>query len=186
MRAAINQQLVETGEREKLKELLRVRLAECGWRDELKKICKDIVRERGLEHVTVDDLVKEITPQARQLVPDSVKKELLHRIRTFLAQHANLWDKKTNWSTRLLPSQAVHKVPCYYRPFVQKLLKTIMKTFHTNLWQAMSKWKDLKILKWSRKRLFGGERLVQMLHFALSSAENGLNPWKICWKQRHL
>lgn len=90
MRAAINQQLVETGEREKLKELLRVRLAECGWRDELKKICKDIVRERGLEHVTVDDLVKEITPQARQLVPDSVKKELLHRIRTFLAQHANL------------------------------------------------------------------------------------------------
>nr|CAB3242745.1 E(Y)2 transcription and mRNA export factor ENY2 [Phallusia mammillata] len=90
MRAAINQQLVETGEREKLKELLRMRLSECGWRDQLKQICKEIVRERGLEHVTVDDLIQEITPQARQLVPDSIKKELLHRIRTFLAQQANL------------------------------------------------------------------------------------------------
>lgn len=40
MRAAINQQLVETGEREKLKELLRNRLTECGWRDQLKELCK--------------------------------------------------------------------------------------------------------------------------------------------------
>lgn len=40
MRATINQQLVETGEREKLKELLRVRLTECGWRDQLKQHCK--------------------------------------------------------------------------------------------------------------------------------------------------
>ena len=90
MRNSINQQLVETGEREKLKELLRVRLSECGWRDQLKQHCKDIIKQRGLEHVTVDDLVKEITPQARQLVPDSVKKELLHRIRTFLAKQSNL------------------------------------------------------------------------------------------------
>ncbi|XP_076809629.1 transcription and mRNA export factor ENY2 [Clavelina lepadiformis] len=90
LRAAINQQLVETGEREKLKELLRVRLSECGWRDQLKLQCKEIVRERGLDHVTVDDLVQEITPKARQLVPDGVKKELLHRIRTFLAQQSNL------------------------------------------------------------------------------------------------
>ncbi|XP_078481435.1 transcription and mRNA export factor ENY2 [Ciona intestinalis] len=90
MRSAINQQLVETGEREKLKELLRVRLAECGWRDQLKQLCKEIVRERGLEHVSVDDLVQDITPKARQLVPDTVKKELLQKIRNFLAQQANV------------------------------------------------------------------------------------------------
>ena len=90
MRTSINQQLVETGEREKLKELLRVRLSECGWRDQLKQHCKEIIKQRGLEHVTVDELVQEITPQARQLVPDGVKKELLGRIRTFLAQQSNL------------------------------------------------------------------------------------------------
>uniref|UniRef100_A0A452V2F6 Transcription and mRNA export factor ENY2 n=1 Tax=Ursus maritimus TaxID=29073 RepID=A0A452V2F6_URSMA len=141
MRAAINQKLIETGERERsvflcvgfilkqtlptrwqrlavqnsypsgsdylspsssskvpgvitillsLKELLRAKLIECGWKDQLKAHCKEVIKEKGLEHVTVDDLVAEITPKGRALVPDSVKKELLQRIRTFLAQHASL------------------------------------------------------------------------------------------------
>uniref|UniRef100_A0A8C4URU1 Transcription and mRNA export factor ENY2 n=1 Tax=Falco tinnunculus TaxID=100819 RepID=A0A8C4URU1_FALTI len=74
----------------RLKELLRAKLIECGWKDQLKAHCKDVIKEKGLEHVTVDDLVAEITPKGRALVPDSVKKELLQRIRTFLAQHASL------------------------------------------------------------------------------------------------
>ncbi|XP_025115103.1 transcription and mRNA export factor ENY2 [Pomacea canaliculata] len=90
MRATINQKLVETGERERLKELLRTRLIECGWRDQLKTHCKEIVQNKGLEHITVDDLVAEITPKGRALVPDNVKKELLQRIRTFLAQQSNI------------------------------------------------------------------------------------------------
>lgn len=88
MRADINRKLVETGERERLKELLRTRLTECGWRDQLKAYCKDVVRQKGLEHITVDDLVIEITPKGRALVPDQVKKELLQRIRTFLANQS--------------------------------------------------------------------------------------------------
>ncbi|XP_013394876.1 transcription and mRNA export factor ENY2 [Lingula anatina] len=90
MRASISQKLVETGERERLKELLRTRLIECGWRDQLKAYCKDVVKQKGLEHITVDDLVAEITPRGRAMVPDNVKKELLHRIRTFLAQQSNM------------------------------------------------------------------------------------------------
>ncbi|XP_060063108.1 transcription and mRNA export factor ENY2 [Ylistrum balloti] len=90
MRATINQKLVETGERERLKELLRTRLIECGWRDQLKAHCKEVVKEKGLEHITVDDLVQEITPKGRALVPDDVKKELLQRIRTFLAEQSNI------------------------------------------------------------------------------------------------
>jgi enhancer of yellow 2 transcription factor len=90
MRAAIKQRLVETGERECLKELLRAKLIECGWKDQLKAHCKEVIKEKGREHITVDDLMAEITPKGRTLVPDSVKKELLQRIRTFLAQHASL------------------------------------------------------------------------------------------------
>jgi len=90
MRAQINQKLVETGERERLKELLRTQLVECGWRDQLKQHCKDVVKQKGLEHITVDDLVAEITPKGRELVPDQVKKELLQRIRAFLAQQSNM------------------------------------------------------------------------------------------------
>uniref|UniRef100_A0A3P8N6Z7 ENY2 transcription and export complex 2 subunit n=1 Tax=Astatotilapia calliptera TaxID=8154 RepID=A0A3P8N6Z7_ASTCA len=40
MRAAINQKLIEMGERERLKELLRAKLVECGWKDQLKAHCK--------------------------------------------------------------------------------------------------------------------------------------------------
>uniref|UniRef100_A0A803YDP8 ENY2 transcription and export complex 2 subunit n=1 Tax=Meleagris gallopavo TaxID=9103 RepID=A0A803YDP8_MELGA len=40
MRATINQKLIETGERERLKDLLRAKLIECGWKDQLKAHCK--------------------------------------------------------------------------------------------------------------------------------------------------
>lgn len=86
MKKQINQKLVETGEKERLKETLRQRLTECGWRDELKEHAKEIVRERGLASITVDDLVQEITPKGRDLVPDTVKRELLAEIKRFLAQ----------------------------------------------------------------------------------------------------
>lgn len=33
-------QLIETGEKEKLMELLRERLIECGWRDEMRALCR--------------------------------------------------------------------------------------------------------------------------------------------------
>ncbi|KAF4087966.1 hypothetical protein AMELA_G00077410 [Ameiurus melas] len=88
MRAVINQKLIEMGERERLKELLRAKLIECGWRDQLKAHCKEVIKEKGIENVTVEDLVAGITPKGRALVPDSVKKELLQRIRAFLAQHS--------------------------------------------------------------------------------------------------
>ncbi|XP_057301908.1 transcription and mRNA export factor ENY2-like [Hydractinia symbiolongicarpus] len=84
-RQKINQRLTESGEKERLQEMLRVRLIECGWRDELKEYARDIVKEKGVDNVTVDDLVAELTPQARSSVPDEVKKELLDYIRTALS-----------------------------------------------------------------------------------------------------
>ena len=94
----------------RLKELLRKRLKECGWRDELKERCKgeavlcckeqgqfstmhpsisglpplEVIREKGLDHVTVETLVTEMTPFARSSVPEDVKRELLQEIRDFL------------------------------------------------------------------------------------------------------
>ena len=54
-----------TGEKDKLKEMLRERLVQCGWRDELKEYCKEVIRKKGLEKVTVEELVADITPQGR-------------------------------------------------------------------------------------------------------------------------
>jgi enhancer of yellow 2 transcription factor len=96
----------------RLKELLRQKLAESGWRDQLKEHCKvfarspppfahpvaaqpshpvllpqNVLREKGLEAISVEELVKEITPRGRATVPDSLKAELLQRIRKFLAEN---------------------------------------------------------------------------------------------------
>ena len=46
MRATIMQKLIETGERERLKDLLRERLIQCGWRDELKVVPGGFPRPR--------------------------------------------------------------------------------------------------------------------------------------------
>ena len=97
-----------------MKELLRQKLAESGWRDQLKEHCKvtahkpsvhlwpifalpsetkqlpfsqTVLREKGLEAISVEELVKEITPRGRATVPDSLKAELLQRIRKFLAEN---------------------------------------------------------------------------------------------------
>ena len=67
-----------------MKELLRNKLIECGWRDELKAYCKDVIKNKGLEKITVEELVAEITPRGRATVPDAIKAELLQRIRKFL------------------------------------------------------------------------------------------------------
>lgn len=55
-----------------------------GWRDELKEFCKDIIRLKGLEQITVEELVSEITPFGRAQISPEIKAELLKRIRFFL------------------------------------------------------------------------------------------------------
>ncbi|KAI8427884.1 hypothetical protein MSG28_002244 [Choristoneura fumiferana] len=66
------------------KELLRRRLIECGWRDQVRMLCRDMVKENDGGNVTFDMLVNRVTPRARALVPDPVKKELLQKIKTHL------------------------------------------------------------------------------------------------------
>ena len=89
-KTTIEQRLIETGEKERLKEHLRNRLIESGFREELKLHARDVIQKKGLNNVTHDDLVKEITPKSRALVPDVVKKELLVKIQTFLSQQHNM------------------------------------------------------------------------------------------------
>ncbi|XP_055454811.1 transcription and mRNA export factor ENY2-like [Psammomys obesus] len=88
MRAAINQGITETGGRAPPR--AAENWTECGWEGELRAHCKEVVKEKGPEHVPVDDLVAEITPKGRALACDNVKTELLRRLRTFFAQHASL------------------------------------------------------------------------------------------------
>lgn len=84
IRNQINERLDETGHREKLKEMLRARLIESGWRDEVKDKCKEVIENKGLEKITVADLVEEMTPYARSTVPENIKIDLLAELRAFI------------------------------------------------------------------------------------------------------
>jgi len=78
----IHNRLIETGEKERLKERLRHRLSECGWKDDMKGHAKSYVREHG-ENVKFDDILEAITPKGRETVPVSVKQELLADLKDF-------------------------------------------------------------------------------------------------------
>ena len=102
-------------------ELLRTRLIECGWREDLKTYakgehrlsatraatatastaaavslrltafrravcCSELIKGKGLQKLTVDQLVSEVTPRARATVPEGVKAELIHALKLFLNQ----------------------------------------------------------------------------------------------------
>lgn len=78
------QRFVLSGDRERFRELLRRRLTECGWKDQVRMICRDVVKDSEASNITLDSLVSRATPRARALIPDSVKKELLQKIKTHL------------------------------------------------------------------------------------------------------
>ncbi|CAH0558214.1 unnamed protein product [Brassicogethes aeneus] len=71
---------------DRVTELVQTRLVECGWRDQVRLACRKAIVENGNDqHVpTVDELISTVTPKARALVPDAVKKELLHELELIL------------------------------------------------------------------------------------------------------
>mmetsp|Transcript_20280 Transcript_20280/g.52354 ORF Transcript_20280/g.52354 Transcript_20280/m.52354 type:complete len:99 (-) Transcript_20280:328-624(-) len=81
--------LVSSGERDRLKEMLRTKLVECGWRDELKEHCKEVLRSKGKERVSIEELAAEIAPQGRATIPQDVKQELLRKISKFLEENSH-------------------------------------------------------------------------------------------------
>lgn len=52
-------------------------------------LCREIVKEEDL-NVDVEQIVQKVTPQARALLPDTVKKELLHKIKTIVLEREGI------------------------------------------------------------------------------------------------
>ena len=51
MKMQLSERLVQSGEKERLKELLRLELVQCGWHEEMKQLCKGLVdcKSDGIE-----------------------------------------------------------------------------------------------------------------------------------------
>ncbi|KAL3283554.1 hypothetical protein HHI36_006693 [Cryptolaemus montrouzieri] len=70
---------------DRVTELVQTRLIECGWRDQVRLACRKAITESKDKQVpTVDELITTVTPRARSMVPDSVKRELLHELEMIL------------------------------------------------------------------------------------------------------
>ena len=79
-------QLEASGERERLRAILRERLVECGWWEEVARLCEGLIRERsghGSEEkpLTSREIVSGVFPEAAAAVPDHVKAEVLASLR---------------------------------------------------------------------------------------------------------
>ncbi|CAL8097293.1 unnamed protein product [Orchesella dallaii] len=94
IRLLMNDVLVKNGEAGRLKDLLTKLLMESGWKDEINLMCRNFIQERGVDNITTDDIVNEVTPAARAKVPAEVKKVLLDRIRTALLKEIEDRDKE--------------------------------------------------------------------------------------------
>mmetsp|Transcript_17420 Transcript_17420/g.19845 ORF Transcript_17420/g.19845 Transcript_17420/m.19845 type:complete len:101 (-) Transcript_17420:33-335(-) len=82
-KAVLETKLRESGEEARLEEYLRTKLIESGWKDDLKKECKDLIRKKGLEKVTIEDLVSELIVRGRAKVPNKIKEDLLARVKNY-------------------------------------------------------------------------------------------------------
>ncbi|CAO0793767.1 unnamed protein product [Mucor circinelloides] len=87
MRTSVSRLFVESGEKDRLLQLLRARLSDSGWTDSLDAYSRDVVRTKNLEDVSFEDLVKEIGDHGRSTVSETIKKDLLESIKKFLDEH---------------------------------------------------------------------------------------------------
>jgi len=78
-----------SGEEDKLREILVNRLIESGWEAEMKLACSRIIKSQGVENVTLEMLIKELTPIGRDKIPAEIKKEMLDRIKSSLTKHVD-------------------------------------------------------------------------------------------------
>ncbi|GFT36392.1 hypothetical protein TNCV_4271621 [Trichonephila clavipes] len=59
-----NKNIMSNYHKTRLKDLVRDRLAESGWIDEMRAVCRGIIKERELKNVTEESLVEEMTQKA--------------------------------------------------------------------------------------------------------------------------
>ena len=75
-------------EKERLRQLLLIRLEESGWRRRLRDRVQNMVYNMPFKKLTIEDIVQELAPRASSMVPDEIKRELLDEVQKTLDQDA--------------------------------------------------------------------------------------------------
>jgi enhancer of yellow 2 transcription factor len=76
--------IILTGEKDRTKDWAREQLLECGWRQHILSLCTEIVKNRGLDTITMDDMIEEVLPRARAAIPAEIKTAILLKLHSAL------------------------------------------------------------------------------------------------------
>ncbi|VDN34339.1 unnamed protein product [Dibothriocephalus latus] len=87
VRRKLNDLLFRTGEREKIRARVEENLKKSNWDEKMKVICREYVKEKGVDMVSLDDIVMGVTAAARNAVPKEVKLDALQRVTQFMEKH---------------------------------------------------------------------------------------------------
>lgn len=95
--------------REELTEHLRSRLIECGWRDQVASMCRSLIQKHGVEQISLEEILGEVRPKARQIVPDNIKRELIDMMRQMNGQEGapNTTAATTNTTSQVKPQPSL-------------------------------------------------------------------------------
>lgn len=69
---------------------MRISLIQCGWRDEMKSICIELINSSGgLSEISMEELTSKLKDEGKPLVPDDVKASIIRK----LEKHISADDK---------------------------------------------------------------------------------------------
>ena len=94
----IFEKLKQSGEMDRLKELLKLRLEENGWKDKVSEAFKKTMEERELGELSVPGIVHDLLPIARSEIPSNVKLEIVQQINSFLSKDLDYSDMYNNYN----------------------------------------------------------------------------------------
>lgn len=90
MKAKLKEMLENSGEMARLRKMIEDELDRCGWREEARQACREVILARGYDSVTVEQVVDEVGPRLRQKVPEELKKAVVDQMRAFLLERNEL------------------------------------------------------------------------------------------------
>ncbi|PVU97315.1 hypothetical protein BB561_000643 [Smittium simulii] len=77
---------VESGEKERILELTKSKFIANGWSDHVRSHCKELIKEKDINSVTIDELCDEVMPYALSSIQEDTKIELTEQVKAFLTK----------------------------------------------------------------------------------------------------
>lgn len=72
--------------KDKLRKLLVKRLDETGLRQTIKLQVHDLVHDKGMEKINIEDIVQELVPKASSMISEEVKNDLMNEAKQSLKE----------------------------------------------------------------------------------------------------